>query len=85
MARESTGGEGVLPAFSQGALHDFRHRMIRADLERALQERTVDLARRTDGFSVTQLVRWLRVWRRTNAVRDVERSRIRGNGEHYTP
>jgi hypothetical protein len=51
----------VEPAFSQGALHDFRHRMIRADLDRALLERTVDLARRTGGFDSKKLPKSLRV------------------------
>lgn len=35
------------PAFSQGALHDFRHRMIRHDMDRRLLERTREVARRT--------------------------------------
>ena len=38
------------PAFSQGALHDFRHRLISADMDRRLLERTVELARTTGGF-----------------------------------
>jgi hypothetical protein len=48
-------------AFSQGALHDFRHRMIRADMDRRLLERTVDLARRTGGFDSKKLPKSLRV------------------------
>lgn len=51
----------VEPAFSQGALHDFRHRLIRADLDRRLLERTVDLARRTGGFDSKKLPKTLRV------------------------
>ncbi len=38
------------PAFSQGALHDFRQRLIAHDLDRRLLERTRELARRTKGF-----------------------------------
>lgn len=49
------------PAFSQGALHDFRHRMIRTDMDRRLLERTVELARRTGGFDSKKLPKTLRV------------------------
>ncbi len=35
------------PAFSQGALVDFRDRLIAADMDRRLLERTVELARAT--------------------------------------
>lgn len=51
----------VETAFSQGALHDFRHRMIRADMDRRLLERTVDLVRRTGGFDSKKLPKSLRV------------------------
>jgi hypothetical protein len=34
------------PAFSQGALHDFRARLIRTDMDRRLLERTVQFARK---------------------------------------
>src|SRR6266540_5789772 len=33
------------PAFSQGALHDFRARLIRTNMDRRLLERTVEFAR----------------------------------------
>ena len=49
------------PAFSQGALHDFRHRLIRTDMDRRLLERTVELARRTGGFDARKLPKSLRV------------------------
>jgi hypothetical protein len=49
------------PAFSQGALHDFRHRMIRNDMDRRLLERTVELARTTQGFDARKLAKSLRV------------------------
>ena len=49
------------PAFSQGALHDFRHRMIRSDMDRRLLERTVELARRTEGFDPAKLPKTLRL------------------------
>ena len=49
------------PAFSQGALVDFRDRLIRADLDRRLLERTVELARETAGFDWRRLPRSLRV------------------------
>ena len=51
----------VEPPFSQGTVHDFRHRMIRADLDRRLLERTVDLARRTGDFDSRKLPKSLRV------------------------
>jgi hypothetical protein len=49
------------PAFSQGALHDFRHRLIRHDMDRRLLERTVELARKTKGFDWKKLPQTLRV------------------------
>lgn len=49
------------PAFSQGALCDFRERLIRADMDRRLLERTVELARETAGFDWRKLPRSLRV------------------------
>lgn len=38
------------PPFSQGALVDFRRRLIEHDMDRRLLERTVELARETGGF-----------------------------------
>jgi hypothetical protein len=49
------------PAFSQGALCDFRERLIRTDMDRRLLERTVELARRTGGFDPRKLPRSLRL------------------------
>ena len=49
------------PAFSQGALCDFRERLIRTDMDRRLLERTVELARETSGFDWRKLPRSLRV------------------------
>ncbi len=49
------------PAFSQGALHDFRHRLIRSDMDRRLLERTVEFARRTGAFDPKKLPKSLRV------------------------
>lgn len=49
------------PAFSQGALHDFRHRLIKHDMDRRLLERTRELARRTMGFDYKKLPKTLRV------------------------
>jgi hypothetical protein len=49
------------PAFSQGALVDFRDRLIGADLDRRLLERTVELARSTGGFDARKLPRSLRL------------------------
>ncbi|HET6339286.1 MAG TPA: IS1182 family transposase [Polyangiales bacterium] len=48
-------------AFSQGALCDFRERLIRTDMDRRLLERTVELARETGGFDWRKLPRSLRV------------------------
>lgn len=49
------------PAFSQGALHDFRHRLIAHDLDRRLLERTAELARETKAFDAKKLPKTLRV------------------------
>jgi len=49
------------PAFSQGALVDFRDRLIAADMDRRLLERSVELARETSGFDWRKLPRSLRV------------------------
>jgi hypothetical protein len=50
-----------VPAFSQGAIVDFRDRLIRTDMDRRLLERTVELARDTSGFDWRKLPRSLRV------------------------
>ena len=49
------------PAFSQGALQEFRERLIGADLDRRLLERTVELAKRTKAFDHRKLPKTLRV------------------------
>jgi hypothetical protein len=49
------------PAFSQGALCDFRARMIAHDMDRRLLERTVVLARTTRAFDWKKLPKTLRV------------------------
>lgn len=43
------------PAFSQGALYAFRHRMIDNDMDRQLLERTAEVARKTKGFDPKKL------------------------------
>jgi hypothetical protein len=49
------------PAFSQGALQNFRERLIGAELDRRLLERTVELARDTDEFDWKKLPKDLRL------------------------
>lgn len=49
------------PAFSQGALQEFRDRLIGADLDRRVLERTVELAKRTKAFDHRKLPKTLRV------------------------
>jgi hypothetical protein len=49
------------PTFSQGALFDFRERLIRTDMDRRLLERTVELARRTKSFDWKKLPQTLRI------------------------
>lgn len=49
------------PAFGQGTLCDFRHRLIRTDMDRRLLERTVELARRTKAFDWKKLPKTIRV------------------------
>lgn len=49
------------PPFSQGALHDFRHRLIEHDLDRRLLERTTQLATQTKAFDHKKLPKTLRV------------------------
>jgi hypothetical protein len=47
--------------FSQGALQQFRERLIRADMDRRLLERTVELAKKTNEFDWKKLPKNLRV------------------------
>jgi hypothetical protein len=49
------------PAFSQGALCDFRERLIAHEMDRRLLERTAELARSTKGFDAKKLPKTLRV------------------------
>lgn len=49
------------PAFSQGALQNFRERRIARGLDRRLLERTVELAKQTGGFDPKKLPKSLRV------------------------
>src|SRR5438093_6806756 len=49
------------PPLSQGALQEFRERLIAADLDRRVLERTVDLAKRTKAFDHRKLPKTLRV------------------------
>jgi hypothetical protein len=49
------------PAFSQGALQEFRERLIRTDMDRRLLERTTEFARRTKAFDWRKLPKTLRV------------------------
>jgi len=49
------------PAFSQGALCEFRARLIRHDMDRRLLERTVALAATTKAFDAKKLPKTLRV------------------------
>jgi hypothetical protein len=51
----------VEPVFSQGALFDFRERLIAADLDRRLLERTRELAFETKAFDPKKLPKSLRV------------------------
>jgi hypothetical protein len=49
------------PPFSQGALQEFRERVIAADMDRRLLERTIDLAKQTNAFDHRKLPKTLRV------------------------
>jgi hypothetical protein len=49
------------PAFAQGALFDFRERLIEHDMDRRLLERTAALARATQGFDAKKIPKTLRV------------------------
>lgn len=48
-------------AFSQGALFDFRERLIAHDLDQRILERTAELARSSKGFDAKKLPRTLRI------------------------
>jgi hypothetical protein len=49
------------PAFSQGALSNFRGRLIHHDMDQRLLERTVEIARRSNGFDWKKLPKTVRV------------------------
>lgn len=49
------------PAFSQGALHDFRHRLVSSRMDRRLLERTRELAEETGLFDPRKLPKEIRV------------------------
>lgn len=49
------------PAFSQGALFEFRERLIEHDMDRRLLERTAEIARATKGFDAKKLPKTLRI------------------------
>jgi hypothetical protein len=49
------------PPFSQGALQEFRERLIAADLDRRVLERTVELAKTTKAFDPRKLPKSLRI------------------------
>lgn len=49
------------PAFSQGGLQQFRERLIAADMDRRLMERTIELAKSTKEFDWKKLPKDLRV------------------------
>lgn len=49
------------PAFSQGALQEFRERLIRCDMDRRLLERTIEVARKTNAFDWRKLPKDLRI------------------------
>jgi hypothetical protein len=54
-------GDAPEPPFSQGALGEVRVRLIGTDRDRRLVERTVRLARQTQGFAARKLPQTLRV------------------------
>ena len=49
------------PPFSQGALQEFRERLIGAEMDRRVLERTVEVAKRTKAFDPRKLPKTLRV------------------------
>ena len=49
------------PAFSQGALFEFRERLIAHDMDRRLLERTAELARSSKGFDARRIPNTLRI------------------------
>src|SRR5262245_8603498 len=53
--------EATEPPFSQGALGEFRARLIGTDMDRRLLERTVEVARRSQAFDARKVPKTLRV------------------------
>jgi hypothetical protein len=64
------------PAFSQGALQEFRQRLIAADLDRRVLECTVELANRTKAFDPRKLPKSLRVAIDSSPLVRLESSRL---------
>jgi len=77
VAREGFGAEGEEPPFSQGALFDFRQRLIEHGLDQRLLERTVEFARETGVFDWKKVPKKLRV--------AVDSSPLRGAGRVEEP
>jgi hypothetical protein len=53
--------EATAPPFSQGALGEFRARLLGTDMDRRLLERTVEVARRSQAFDARKVPKTLRV------------------------
>jgi len=51
----------TVPAFSQGALFDFRERLIAHDMDRRMLERTAEIARCSKGFDARKIPKTLRI------------------------
>ena len=54
-------GDATAPPFSQGALEEFRARLIRTDMDRRRLERTVEGARQSKAFDARQRPKTVRV------------------------
>jgi nucleotide-binding universal stress UspA family protein len=65
--------EATEPPFSQGALGEFRVRLIGTDMDRRLLERTVEVARRSQAFDARKLPKTLRVAFDASALEGVGR------------
>src|SRR5260370_4467936 len=61
------------PAFSQGAFQAFRQRLIAADMDKRLLERTVEVARETKGYDPGKLPKTLRVAMDSSPIEGVGR------------
>lgn len=65
--------ETTAPPFSQGALGEFRVRLLRTEMDRRLLERTVEVARRSKAFDARKLPKTLRVAFDASALEGVGR------------